>query len=87
MGGHVRYRVARCAIADKMAPGKWKRFYNGKWEEPGLGGKASFVPAKYVMYNTYLKKYLSFNYGSGISFCRASTSGAIRNGWPASSAT
>jgi hypothetical protein len=69
VGGHVRYRVARCAMADKMAPGKWKRFYNGKWEEPGLGGKASFVPAKYVMYNTYLKKYLSFNYGSGISFC------------------
>jgi hypothetical protein len=66
---YLRHRVARCAIADKMAPGKWKRFYNGKWEEPGLGGKASYVNAYYVMYNTYLKKYLSFNYGSGISFC------------------
>jgi hypothetical protein len=66
---YLRHRVARCAIADKMAPGKWKKFHNGKWEEPGLGGKASFVDAYYVMYNTYLKKYISFNYGAGISVC------------------
>ncbi|MBM4149563.1 MAG: hypothetical protein FJ224_11060 [Lentisphaerae bacterium] len=65
----LRHNVARCAIADKMAPGKWKRFYNGKWEEPGVGGKASFVNGYCVMYNTYLKKYISFNYGSGISLC------------------
>jgi hypothetical protein len=67
--GTLRHRVARCAIADKMAPGKWKKFYNGKWEEPGVGGRASYVDAYYVMYNTYLKKYISFNYGPGISVC------------------
>lgn len=66
---YIRHRVFRCAIADKMAPGKWKKFYNGKWDEPGLGGKASFVDAYYVMYNTYLRKYISFNYGVGISVC------------------
>ena len=66
---YLRHRVARCAIGDKMAPGKWKKFYNGKWEEPGLGGKASYVDGYYVMYNSYLKKYISFNYGSGISVC------------------
>ena len=65
----VRHRVARCAIADKMAPGKWRWFYNGGWTEPGLGGKASYVNAYYVMYNMHLKKYISFNYGGSISLC------------------
>lgn len=65
----LRHRVARCAIADKMAPGKWMKFYEGAWREPGVGGKASYINAFTVTYNTYLKKYLSFNYMSGISYC------------------
>lgn len=65
----MRHRVARCRIADKMAPGKWQRFYNGGWTEPGIGGKSSYVDAHRVVYSTYLKKYLSFNYGSGLSVC------------------
>jgi hypothetical protein len=65
----VRHHVARCAISDKMAPGKWQKFYNGSWSEPGLGGKASWVEGYSVMYNTYLKKYVSFNYGNSLSFC------------------
>jgi hypothetical protein len=65
----LRHRVARCAIADKMAPGKWQKFYNGRWSEPGVGGKASFVNGYCVIYSTYLKKYLSFNYISGLSVC------------------
>jgi flagellin len=28
-----------------MAPGKWQRFYNGAWTEPGVGGKGSYVNA------------------------------------------
>jgi hypothetical protein len=32
--------VARCALADKMAPGKWQKFYNGGWAEPGVGGES-----------------------------------------------
>ena len=64
-----RHHVARCAISDKMAPGKWKKFYNGSWSEPGLGGKASWVNGYCVMYNTYLKKYISFNYDSSLSLC------------------
>jgi len=67
--GFMRHIVARCAMKDKMQPGKWQKFYNGKWEEPGLGGKASYVDAYYVMYNTYLKKYISLNYGNGITVC------------------
>jgi len=67
--GLLRHTVARCAIADKMVPGKWRKFYEGAWNEPGLGGKASYVNGYVVTYNTYLKKYLSFNYVSGISYC------------------
>ncbi|MFZ4397577.1 MAG: discoidin domain-containing protein, partial [Kiritimatiellia bacterium] len=54
-------RVARCAISDKMAPGKWKYFYNGKWEEPALGGKSSAVAPSHfwgVIYSSYLDKYI-----------------------------
>jgi hypothetical protein len=65
----MRYRVARCAIADKMAPGKWWRFYNGSWNEPGVGGKGSYVNAYDVAYNSYINKYISFNYAGGISIC------------------
>src|SRR5665647_1127363 len=64
-----RHHVARCRISDKMAPGKWQKFYNGSWSEPALGGKASDVNGYYVMYNSYLKKYISFNYGNSISIC------------------
>ena len=65
----LNVEVARCAISDKMMPGKWHKFHNGKWDDPGLGGKASYVNAYYVMYNTYLKKYIGFHYGNGIAVC------------------
>ena len=68
-GRFQRHCVARCAIADKMEPSKWRKFYNGAWDEPALGGKASYVNGYCVTYNTYLKKYISFHYLSGISFC------------------
>lgn len=64
-----RHHVARCKISDKMAPGTWKKFYNGSFSEPALGGKASDVVGYYVMYNEYLKKYISFNYGNSMSVC------------------
>lgn len=64
-----RHQVARCAMSDKMAPGKWHKFYNGAWDEPGLGGKASYVNAYVVTYNDYLKKYLGFNYGGSLAVC------------------
>ena len=54
----VRHYVARCPIADKMAPGKWWKFYEGAWNQPAIGGRASYVDACCVTYNSYLKKYL-----------------------------
>lgn len=65
----LRHCVARCAIADKMSPGKWRRFYEGAWDQPGLTGKASYVNGFCVTYNKYLKTYLSFNPFGGISTC------------------
>ncbi len=55
-------RVARCAIGDKMAPGKWKFLYNGRWDQSALGGKSSVVaPVLWpIIYSTYLQKYLCF---------------------------
>ncbi len=64
--------VARCAIADKMAPGKWRKFCSGSWTEPGLGGKASKVSmGSYgmygrVIYSRYLKKYLRLGVCLGV---------------------
>jgi len=64
--------VARCAISDKMAPGKWHKFCNGTWTEPGLGGKASKVSmGSYgmygrVIYSRYLRKYLRIGVCLGV---------------------
>ncbi|KAB1909270.1 RICIN domain-containing protein [Micromonospora sp. AMSO1212t] len=33
--------VARAPIAGKMAPGSWRKWYNGAWSEPGVGGRES----------------------------------------------
>jgi hypothetical protein len=55
-------RVARCAISDRMAAGKWRFFYNGEWTQPALGGKSSAVapfPFWGVIYSTYLQKYVT----------------------------
>jgi hypothetical protein len=64
-----RHRVARCAIADKMASGKWRKFHNGAWSEPGIGGKASWVSGYDVIYNAYLKKYVSIDCPGALCAC------------------
>lgn len=33
--------VARAPMSKKMAPDSWQKWYDGKWSEPGLGGKES----------------------------------------------
>jgi hypothetical protein len=64
--------VARCAISDKMAPGAWRKFRNGTWTEPGLGGKSSKVTmGSYsiygrIIYSSYLKKYLRIGVCMGV---------------------
>jgi hypothetical protein len=64
--------VARCAITDRMAPGKWHKFCRGTWTEPGLGGRSSKVSmGSYgmygrVMYSWYLRKYLRIGVSLGV---------------------
>jgi hypothetical protein len=60
-------RAARCAIGDKMAPGKWTNFYNGSWGEPALGGKSSIVAPSHfwgITYSTVLEKYICMFLGN-----------------------
>ncbi|MFF8836946.1 RICIN domain-containing protein [Streptomyces sp. NPDC015130] len=33
--------VARAPISAKMAPGSWRKWYDGAWTEPGVGGRES----------------------------------------------
>ncbi|MFH8336649.1 RICIN domain-containing protein [Streptomyces sp. AM6-12] len=35
--------VARAPIAGKMAPGTWRKWYDGAWSQPGTGGKESDI--------------------------------------------
>jgi hypothetical protein len=73
LNGFLMYsEVARCAIADKMAPGKWFKFRDGAWTEPGLGGKASRIGFDLrgiygnTIYSSHLKKYLRIGVHLGI---------------------
>ncbi len=64
--------VARCAISDRMAPGKWHKFCRGTWTEPGLGGRSSKVSmGSYgiygrVIYSRALGTYLRIGVCMGV---------------------
>jgi Ricin-type beta-trefoil lectin domain-like len=42
-GGWVTFyeHVARAPISAKMAPSSWRKYYDGSWSQPGIGGKES----------------------------------------------
>lgn len=66
-GARWNSRAARCAISDKMAPGKWKNFCSGTWDESALGGKSSIVSPGHlwgVVYSTALNKYVCLFLGN-----------------------
>ncbi|MBC8079871.1 MAG: carbohydrate binding domain-containing protein [Gorillibacterium sp.] len=56
-------RVARSPISAKMAPGSWKRWYKGSWNENGLGGHDgdvfNYADSSVVFYSTYLNKFVA----------------------------
>ncbi|MEV6104335.1 RICIN domain-containing protein [Streptomyces sp. NPDC051940] len=40
-----RAHVARAPMAGKMAPGSWRKWYDGAWSQPGIGGlESNMVP-------------------------------------------
>ncbi|NNG38958.1 hypothetical protein HJ588_06690 [Flexivirga sp. ID2601S] len=41
-GGFTEH-VARASISAKMATGSWQKYYDGTWQQPGVGGKESNV--------------------------------------------
>ena len=61
-------KVCRCPINDRMAPGKWRKWFNGTWSEDALGGHDSALwPMHHgvyggepiVFFNTYLERYIA----------------------------
>ena len=68
----MRAAVARAQVADVLNAAinqndvvAWKKYYNGDWNEPGLGGRSSFIEpdrsgseGESVSYNHYLGKYI-----------------------------
>ncbi|WP_329059878.1 RICIN domain-containing protein [Amycolatopsis sp. NBC_01480] len=60
--------VARAPIAGKMASGSWQKWYDGKWSEPGVGGRESnMVPvdgASSTGYTPASKEYNPANTGT-----------------------
>jgi len=46
--------VARAPMSSKMAAGSWRKWYNGTWTEPGVGGRESnMVPVTSANTNGY----------------------------------
>jgi hypothetical protein len=44
---HKWQHVARAPISGKMAPDSWRKYHDGKWEQPGLAGQeANLVPVE-----------------------------------------
>jgi hypothetical protein len=75
--------VARCAITDEMAPGKWYKWSGGTWTQPGLGGAEDPVfdaggvlgtvfigtDMSVVHFNTYLGEFVAIGHdGDGQSW-------------------
>ncbi|MEU4426693.1 RICIN domain-containing protein [Actinoplanes sp. NPDC024001] len=60
--------VARAPISGKMAPGSWRKWYDGAWSQPGIGGKESnLVPvsaANSTGYTPVGKEYNPANTGT-----------------------
>ena len=75
----VDLAVARAKIEDVLDAAekgsevtRWEKFYQGSWDEPGIGGRSSpltekdldsFIIMSDVAYSSYLKKYISIVIG------------------------
>ncbi|MCZ8518382.1 MULTISPECIES: RICIN domain-containing protein [Paenibacillus] len=64
-------KVARSPLGSNMAPGSWKKYFNGSWNEPGIGGQDSVAlpgnvnDSGVVVWNSYLNKYMAITNGDG----------------------
>jgi len=56
--------IAR-APSSNPGPGKWKKFFNGAWSEPGVGGKSSPIDGLGVAYWNTTHQTISINWVHG----------------------
>jgi hypothetical protein len=67
-GGHSwdgGYGFIARALANDPGPGKWKKYLNGSWSEPGVGGKSSPVDGLGVAYWTTTHETVGLNWVKG----------------------
>jgi hypothetical protein len=63
--------MARCKVSDGGRPGKWSKYYDGSFGEPGLGGKDSEVANCWgasVTYIAEMRKYVMVGNRDGICY-------------------
>lgn len=63
--------MARCKVSNAGRPGKWEKYYNGAFSEPGLGGRDAEVADCWgasVTYVPELKKYIMVGSRDGICY-------------------
>jgi hypothetical protein len=53
------------APASDPGPGKWKKYFNGTWSKPGVGGKSSPVDGLGVAYWTTTRETVGLNWVKG----------------------
>jgi hypothetical protein len=62
---HVqKMTVARAPLGSKGAPGSWRKFFNGAFTEPGLGGQSSGISglpaaARGISFNSHLQRWVA----------------------------
>ncbi|WP_394940279.1 RICIN domain-containing protein [Psychromicrobium sp. YIM B11713] len=60
--GAFTSHVARAPISQKMAKGSWQKYYNGRWQSPGVGGQEStLMPVSSSYPNGYLPASQEYN--------------------------
>jgi len=63
-GGERAMTIARASLRSKGKAGDWKKFFNGAFTEPGLGGQSSGLAglpdqARGISFNTYLNRWVA----------------------------
>jgi hypothetical protein len=56
--------IARAASAN-LAPGQWKKYFNGQWSEPGVDGKSSKIDGLGVAWWSTMGETLALNWVKG----------------------
>ncbi|GGY39573.1 hypothetical protein GCM10010363_20510 [Streptomyces omiyaensis] len=68
--------VARAPISGKMAPGSWRKWYDGAWTQPGVGGREStMVPVGAGSTTGYVPKEKEYDPASAGSVSRQVAAG------------